>query len=77
MISQPDPIPQLQVEGGQRGGGADRDVDDRLRSPVPELLAEPGRRDLVLRGLADRDFIARRTAMLALGFAAAFLSASG
>lgn len=31
------------------------------------VLAEPGRRDLVLRGLADRDFIARRTAMLALG----------
>lgn len=31
------------------------------------VLAEPGRRDLVLAGLGDRDFIARRTAMLALG----------
>ena len=31
------------------------------------VLAEPGRRELVLRGLADRDYIARRTAMLALG----------
>jgi HEAT repeat protein len=31
------------------------------------VLAEPGRRDQVLRGLADRHFIARRTAMLALG----------
>lgn len=31
------------------------------------VLAEPGRRDQVLRGLDDRDFIARRTAMLALG----------
>jgi HEAT repeats len=31
------------------------------------VLAEPGRRDQVLRGLEDRDFIARRTAMLALG----------
>jgi HEAT repeat protein len=30
-------------------------------------LAEPGRRDQILRGLGDRDFIARRTAMLALG----------
>ncbi len=31
------------------------------------VLAEPGRRNLVLEGLQDRDFIARRTAMLALG----------
>ena len=31
------------------------------------VLAEPGHRDQVLRGLDDRDFIARRTAMLALG----------
>jgi HEAT repeat protein len=31
------------------------------------VLAEPGRRDQILRGLNDRDFIARRTAMLALG----------
>jgi HEAT repeat protein len=31
------------------------------------VLAEPGRRDQLLRGLDDRDFIARRTAMLALG----------
>lgn len=31
------------------------------------VLAEPGRRDQVLAGLEDRDFIARRTAMLALG----------
>lgn len=31
------------------------------------VLAEPGRRELVLAGLQDRDFIARRTAMLALG----------
>lgn len=31
------------------------------------VLAEPGRRDQVLAGLDDRDFIARRTAMLALG----------
>ena len=31
------------------------------------VLAEPGRRHQVLRGLADRDFVARRTAMLALG----------
>ena len=31
------------------------------------VLAEPGRRALVLAGLQDRDFIARRTAMLALG----------
>lgn len=31
------------------------------------VLAEPGRRQLVLDGLRDRDFIARRTAMLALG----------
>ncbi|MFL6002862.1 MAG: HEAT repeat domain-containing protein [Nocardioides sp.] len=31
------------------------------------VLAEPGRRDELLRGLDDRDFIARRTAMLALG----------
>ncbi len=31
------------------------------------VLAEPGRREQVLRGLDDRDFIARRTVMLALG----------
>ena len=31
------------------------------------VLAEPDRRDQVLHGLDDRDFIARRTAMLALG----------
>lgn len=31
------------------------------------VLAEQGRRDEVLGGLDDRDFIARRTAMLALG----------
>lgn len=31
------------------------------------VLAEPGRRDQVLTGLHDRDFIGRRTAMLALG----------
>lgn len=31
------------------------------------VLAEPGRRQQVLEGLDDRDFIARRTAMLALG----------
>lgn len=31
------------------------------------VLAEPGRRHQVLRGLDDRDFVARRTAMLALG----------
>lgn len=31
------------------------------------VLAEPGRRHQVLQGLDDRDFIARRTSMLALG----------
>lgn len=31
------------------------------------VLAEPGRRDLVLVGLDDRDFAVRRTAMIALG----------
>lgn len=76
-------LPKLRGEARQRlrevlrswGTSSNARHNTRSRSAVRRcrgyyrlgILAEPGRRDLVLAGLDDRDFIARRTAMLALG----------